>query len=178
MASRFERAGRRSRRRRRGLVVEPRSARSSSSTKAASDRQRRSSSGSSCSHRQKWSHFHPMSGESRDLRLLRLIGNCSSGISACAAWTNEWASAPPTTSSRSPRQPNEATNLEHSNRDLASALLRAGCQGRLRWARAVSFQQVVHSAPTEEAEILKLPDPRGDGMGVHQNDWLTPRGRA
>ena len=42
----------------------------------------------------------------------------------------------------------------------------------------VSFQEVVHSALTEEAEVVMLQCPREDRMDIHQNARLTPHGRA
>ena len=39
------------------------------------------------------------------------------------------------------------------------------------------FQEVVHSARTEEAEVAKLQYSTGDRMDVHKNAPLTPKGR-
>ncbi len=46
-----------------------------------------------------------------------------------------------------------------------------------RRSLAVSFQQVVHSALTEEAEVVTTVS-KEDRMDIHQNARLTPHGRA
>ena len=41
----------------------------------------------------------------------------------------------------------------------------------------MSFQEVVHSALTEEAEVAEASDSGENRMGTHKNAPLTPNGR-
>ena len=41
----------------------------------------------------------------------------------------------------------------------------------------MNFQEVVHSVPTGEAEVVEASAIRGDRMNSHKNALLTPKGR-